>query len=84
MLLVARAGAGVDGGQGRRFSIGRLFNNLPLIIMSAPVPHLTELPIEILEQILLHLPGQDIIKMEVVRGALSIQLRTVFDFVLVA
>lgn len=28
---------------------------------------LTELPTEILEQILLHLPGQDIIKMDAVR-----------------
>ena len=39
--------------------------------MSAPVSHLTELPVEILEQILLHLPGQDVIKMEAVWGALS-------------
>lgn len=37
--------------------------------MSASISHLTELPIEILEQILLHLPGQDIIKMEAVRRA---------------
>ena len=35
--------------------------------MSASISHLTELPIEILEQILLHLPGQDIIKMDTVR-----------------
>ena len=36
--------------------------------MSVPIFHLTELPIEILEQILLlYLPGKDIIKMEAVR-----------------
>jgi len=35
--------------------------------MSTPVPRLTGLPAEILEHVLLHLPGQDIIKMEVVR-----------------
>ena len=35
--------------------------------MSASIFRLTELPIETLEQILLHLPNQDIIKMEVVR-----------------
>jgi len=62
--------------------IGRLFSYLSLILMSAPVSHLTELPIEITEQILLHLPGQDIIKMEAVRRAF-IQPRVVFDFVLV-
>jgi len=38
-----------------------------LIVMSMSIPRLTELPLEILEQILLHLPGQDIIKMDVVR-----------------
>jgi len=36
-------------------------------IMSAPISCLAELPTEILEQILLHLPGQDIIKMEAVQ-----------------
>ena len=35
--------------------------------MSASVVHLVELPTETLEQVLLHLPGQDIIKMEAVR-----------------
>ena len=34
--------------------------------MSPSMLHFTELPAEILEQILLHMPGQDIIKMEVV------------------
>jgi len=36
--------------------------------MSASALDLAELPAEILEHVLLHLPGQDIIKMEVVRG----------------
>ena len=44
---------------------------LSLDLMSAPIPYLTGLPTEILEQILLNLPGQDIVKMEVVRGAVS-------------
>ncbi|KAF9645017.1 hypothetical protein BDM02DRAFT_3120943 [Thelephora ganbajun] len=35
--------------------------------MSVLVSHLSELPIETLEQIFLYLPGQDIIKMEAVR-----------------
>jgi len=35
--------------------------------MSAPVPHLIGLPAEILEHVLLHLPDQNIIKMEAVR-----------------
>ena len=35
--------------------------------MSASISRLSNLPIEILEQILLHLPGQDIVKMEGVR-----------------
>ena len=39
----------------------------PIRIMPASTPCLTELPIEILEQIFLHLPAQDIIKMDVVR-----------------
>ena len=34
--------------------------------MSAPVSHLTEIPIEILEKIFLYLPGQDVIRMEAV------------------
>ena len=42
---------------------------LSLDLMSAPIPYLTGLPTEILEQILLNIPGQDIVKMEVVRGA---------------
>ena len=39
------------------------------MIMVASLPHLTEFPVELLEQIFLHLPGQDIVKMETVRGA---------------
>jgi len=54
---------------------GRLFSLLPLILMSAPAHHLTELPIEILEKILLYLPGQDIIKMEAVRAVSSNSVR---------
>ena len=38
------------------------------ILMFMPVSHLTELPMEILEQICLYLPDQDIIKMDVVWG----------------
>jgi len=34
---------------------------------------LTELPVEILEQVLLHLPGQDIIKVEAVRCVIAIR-----------
>ena len=50
--------ASVTGGSGDRVPI-RSCRSLP---------RLTELPVEILEQMLLHLPGQDIIEMEVVRG----------------
>jgi len=35
--------------------------------MSASTLRLSELPVEVLEQILVHLPGQDIVKVEVVR-----------------
>ena len=49
--------------------------------MSRSFPDLTELPTEILEQILLSLPAQDVIKMEAVRGAI-VNIRQVFvDFV---
>jgi len=41
-------------------------------IMSAPLPNLPELPVEILEQVLLCLPGQDIVKMEAVRCVIVI------------
>jgi len=37
--------------------IGRLFNHLPLIVMSAPVSYLAGLLVGVPEQILLHLPG---------------------------
>ena len=37
------------------------------ITMTAPVSHLTGLPVETLEQISLHLSGQDIIRIEAVR-----------------
>jgi len=55
-------------------SIRRLFH-LPLNLMSALVPCLAGLPIEILERILLHLPGQDVVKMEAVRGIVSDSVR---------
>ena len=38
--------------------------------MSASISNLAELPIEILEKILLQLPGQDIVKIEAVRWLL--------------
>jgi hypothetical protein len=43
------------------------YSPLTLNAMSASTPCLSELPTEILERVFLHLPGQDIIKMEVVR-----------------
>jgi len=55
-------------------SVWRLFH-LPLILMSEPVSRITMLPVEILEQIFLHLPGQDIIKMDLVRGVMSNSVR---------
>ena len=55
---------------------GTLFDNIDqpttlytLMIMAASLSHLTETPVELLEQILLYLPSQDIVKMETVRGA---------------
>ena len=50
--------------------------------MSAPLSNLAELPIEVLEQILLHLPGQDIVKMEVVRRVTAHSRRTLLTFAL--
>ena len=47
--------------------------------MSPSKLRLTELPIEILERILLHLPGQDIIKIEVVREAMVVPARFYVD-----
>jgi hypothetical protein len=43
--------------------------------MSVQVPHLTGLPVEILEQIFLHLPSKDVIKMEAVRGVIFSSVR---------
>jgi len=45
--------------------------NLSSNVMSAPVPHLTGLPAEILEHVLLRLPGQDIVKVEAVRRSFA-------------
>ena len=45
-------------------------------MMSPSTSRLTELPVEILEKILLHLPGQDIIKIEAVRRAMVMTLPT--------
>jgi len=44
----------------------------PTNTMPVSIFRLTELPVEILEQIFLHLPGQDVIKMEVVRRVIAI------------
>ena len=41
--------------------------------MSAPILRLTGLPTEILEKILLYLPSQEVIKMEVVRYIVATQ-----------
>ena len=41
-------------------------------VVTASAFRLTELPVEILEQILLHLPGQDVVKMEVVGCVIAI------------
>ena len=51
--------------------------------MSALVSHFTDLPVEITERIFLHLPGQDIVKMEAVWGIVSSSVQSGFDFVLV-
>jgi len=48
--------------------------------MSARTSHLTELPTEILENILLHLPGQDIVKLEVVRYVVATQHDSALTF----
>ena len=48
-------------------SLSRHLAYLPSNVMSASAPQLAELPTETLEHVLLHLPGQDIIKMEMVR-----------------
>ena len=63
--------------------LGVYSTHLPLAIMSALLSHFADLPIEILEQIFLYLPGQDIVKMEAVRGIVSSSVRSGFDFVLV-
>jgi len=50
--------------------------------MSASPSYLTMLPTEILEQLLLHLPGRDLIKVEAVRRA-NVNFRlTAVDFTL--
>jgi len=48
--------------------------------MSVSIPRLTELPLEILEQILLSLPGQDIAEMGVVRRVMTNSERLRADF----
>ena len=48
--------------------------------MSVCMPHLTELPTEILEKILLHLSSQDIVKMEVVRYVAATQHDSALTF----
>ena len=48
-------------------------------IMPASTPHLTEFPIETLERIALHLPAQDIIKMDLVRELVTKSARFCVD-----
>ena len=50
--------------------------------MPAPLSDLIELPIEILERILLCLPSQDIVKIERVRSVTEIFIRTFVDITL--
>lgn len=50
--------------------------------MPTPPSDLTELPIEILERILLCLPGQDIIKIEMVRSVTAVSIQTFVNFAL--
>ena len=50
--------------------------------MSPSSLNLTDIPGELLEQILLHLPGQDIVKMEAVRGVAADLGRIFVDFAL--
>ena len=45
--------------------------------MSGSISHL---PVEILEQILLHLPGQDIIKVDAVRRVTATSTQLIADF----
>jgi len=52
---------------------------MPLTTMLTPAPHLTKLPVEILEQIFVQLPGQDVIKMGMVRGVVSSFVPCGFD-----
>jgi len=63
----------------RTLSIGRLFRLFFISVMFAPVSHFTKFPVEILEQIFLLLPNQDVIRMEAVRGAVFSLFDAVFD-----
>jgi hypothetical protein len=49
--------------------------------MSASMPRLSELPTEVLEHVILHLPGQDIIKVEAVGNDEPDSVRYGFDSV---
>ena len=51
-----------------------------LSLMAAPTPRLNGLPTEILEHVLLHLPGQDIVKIEAVRDNVANSVQYGFDF----
>jgi len=59
-------------------SIRRLFR-VPLNLMSVLVPRLVGFPTEILEHVLLQLPGQDIVKMEAVRRVAPNPVWCAFD-----
>ena len=54
------------------------------ILMIAPMLHLTGLPVETLEQILLHLSGRDIVRIEAVRASMANSVPCSLDFVYVA
>lgn len=75
--MVSTYSVGVEETSGD-LSIQRLFR-MPLTAMLTPVSHLTKLPVEILEQIFVQLPGQDVIKMGMVRGVVSSFVRCGFD-----
>jgi hypothetical protein len=48
--------------------------------MAASTPRLNELPTEVLEHVILHLPGQDIIKVKAARDHLVNSVRYSFEY----
>ena len=70
-------------GQPEARPLRRLWSSIisPLLIpMTTQASHLSKLPVEVLEQIFLFLPGQDIVKIEAVRTALQMACSAGFDF----